>query len=169
MRTEPAAKPLTRTKPSPAARSGRPRRFGRWWLAGCLALAGLLLGGANFGSASAPSRCATGVASRRPASKSIETICVGQRVADAGRWQLGRAHRHRRQPSDVEKAGRWRRPTGATARATTSTSKRSNRPSGSSSTTFASAQPSRCRSISSRWACRAIFARRCCRWSTARR
>ena len=39
-----------------------------------------MVGGANFGSASAPSRRATGVASRRPASKSIETICVGQRV-----------------------------------------------------------------------------------------
>ena len=56
------------------------RAFGRWRLAGCLLLAALLVGGANFGSASAPARRAIAVASHRQASKSIETICVGQRV-----------------------------------------------------------------------------------------
>ena len=84
--TPSAAKPLTRR--SGAARLTQGRAIGRWWLAGC-SVARAVGWRCEFpGRPPARSRCATGVASRRPASKSIETICVGQRVVtqDAGNW-----------------------------------------------------------------------------------
>ena len=160
--TPSAAKPLTRRKARAGAVNARPRHLGRWWLAGCLSLAALLLGGANFGSASAPSRRETGVASRRPASKSIETICVGQRVVtqDAGNWPA----RHAAPPSTRQTwkklvllaethwarrhARRHQRRNAPTARVDQAArrSHRRDRPA--------------CRSIWSRWACRATLTRR---------
>ena len=59
------------------------RRFGRWWLAGCLLLAALFGGGMFGGSRQ---ERPVPVAARAPRSRTIETIRVGDRVVtrDAG-------------------------------------------------------------------------------------
>ncbi len=84
LRMEPTSEPLaqTRTKATarPDAMAAQSRRFGRWWLAGCLLLASLFIGGTLFSSSvSSPSHRQT-VAAHSPASKAIEAIRIGQRV-----------------------------------------------------------------------------------------
>ncbi len=83
LETAPVKKALLDRKTQPVAvnRAGgaksNGRRFGRWWLAGCLTLA-VAIGGGMF----APARPAKAPAdaARSPASKRIEWIRVGERV-----------------------------------------------------------------------------------------
>ncbi len=99
-RMEPTVEPLTQPKqsaPQLATCSSKPGGFGRWWLAGCLLLASLFVGGAMFlpsGRPTIPPQQKS--AAHSLLARSIETIRVGQRVlgnnpelTDADRAQFG--------------------------------------------------------------------------------
>ncbi len=61
------------------ARDSARGNFGRWWLGGCLVLGAFFAAGGSFWP-SPPEKAVAARSAHKPASKSIEAICVGQRV-----------------------------------------------------------------------------------------